>query len=178
MRSLLACSGKEILMGTMPKPDTLAPDFTLPNGDGQSIALGDYRNKHVVLSFYPADWSPVCTSELALFQETLEDIHSYNAEILAISVDSRWSHRAWAEHQHITFPLLSDFWPHGAVAQQYGVFLEKEGISNRALFFVDAAGMIRGSWVAEAPEIAPGLNIIFHGLEQMQKAQREEARHV
>jgi len=165
-------------MHTIPEANTPAPDFTLPNGEGQPIALGDYRNKNVVLSFYPADWSPVCTNELTLFQETLEDIHNYNAEILAISVDSHWSHRAWAENRHLTFPLLSDFWPHGAVAQQYGVFLEKDGFSNRALFFVDTAGIIRSSWVAEDPNIAPGLNLVFDALEKLQGAPHEEARHV
>jgi len=164
-------------MANIPQLNTPAPDLTLPDSGGLPVVLSGYRNKHVVLAFYPADWSPVCTSELALIQETLDDIHSYNAEVLAISVDSRWSHRAWAEQQHITFSLLSDFWPHGAVAQRYGVFRENDGTSERALFFIDKAGMIRGSWVAEDPAIAPGLNIIFDTLEQIQ-SRPQEARHV
>jgi alkyl hydroperoxide reductase subunit AhpC len=72
----------------------------LRNGDGRPVKLSDYRGKNVVLAFYPADWSPVCSSELALIQETLEDIHSYNAEVLAVSVDSQYSHRAWADDLH------------------------------------------------------------------------------
>lgn len=165
-------------MADIPQSNTPALDFTLPDGEAQPVKLSDYRGKNVVLAFYPADWSPVCGNELALFQETLEDIHSHNAEILGISVDGHWSHRAWAEHQHITFPLLSDFWPHGAVSQQYGVFRQSDGVSERALFFIDETGMIRGSWVAEDPAIAPGLSIIFNMLEQMQGEVREEERHV
>jgi len=166
-------------MADLPQPNTPAIDFTLPDSDAQPVRLSDYRGKNVVLVFYPADWSPVCTSELALIQETLDDIHSLNAEVFGISVDGRWSHRAWAAQQHITFPLLSDFWPHGAVAQQYGIFRERDGLSERALFFIDGAGTIRGVWVAENPDIAPGLNIIFNTLEAIQGTHSvEEAGHV
>ena len=164
-------------MADVPQSNTAAADWALPNGDAQSVKLSDYRGKNVVLAFYPADWSPVCTSELALIQETLDDIRSYNAEVLGISCDGPYSHRAWAEHQHITFPLLSDFWPHGQISQQYGVFRESDGTSERALFFVDEAGMIRSVWVAEDPAIAPGLNIIFKTLEEIQRAPQEEAHH-
>jgi peroxiredoxin len=148
-----------------------APEFALHNAAGQPVKLIDYRGKNIVLCFYPADWSPVCTTELALFQETLEEIRSHNAEMLAISVDSHYSHRAWADHMHITFPLLSDFWPHGTVAKQYGIFRESDGTSERALFFVDTMGLIRHIWVAEDPGIAPSLNIVFQALEQMQEAE-------
>jgi len=150
--------------------NTQAHDFILPNGDGQLVDLNNYRGKNVVLAFYPADWSPVCTNELTLFQETLDDIHGYNAEILGISVDGKYSHRAWAEQKHLTFPLLSDFWPHGAVAQQYSVFDLHTGLCKRALFFIDPSGVIHDTWVAEDPEIAPGLNIVFKSLEHMQEA--------
>src|SRR5690242_21808544 len=109
-----------------------APDFSLPDGENRPVRLSDYRGKHVVLAFYPNDWSPVCSSELALFQEVIDDIHGYDAEVLAVSVDSRWSHKAWAAAKHITFPLLSDFWPHGAVAREYGVFREHDGFTDRA----------------------------------------------
>ncbi len=154
-----------------------AADFTLPDCNGQPVKLSDYRGKNVVLSFYPADWSPVCTSELSLIQETLGDIHGYNAEVLAVSVDNLYSHRAWAENRHLTFPLLSDFWPHGAVARQYGVFRENDGITERALFFIDASGLVRDAWVAQDPAVAPGLNIIFDALERIQGMPRKEARH-
>src|SRR5437867_678526 len=102
-------------------PGTQAADFTLLNGKGQPVKLIDYRGKNVVLAFYPADWSPVCTSELALIQETLGEIRDYNAEVLGVSVDGHWSHGAWAERLHLTLPLLADFWPHGQVATtRYG----------------------------------------------------------
>jgi peroxiredoxin len=165
-------------VGGIPDPKTPAPDFTLLNSDAQPVKLSNYQGKNIVLAFYPADWSPICTNELNLIQETLEDIHGYNAEVLGISVDSHYSHRAWADHMHITFPLLSDFWPHGAVAQQYRVFRESDGVSARALFFIDTAGVIRNSWIAEDPKIAPGLNIIFNALEQIQVAPHEGARNV
>jgi peroxiredoxin len=164
-------------MSEIPKPNTQAADFGLPDGNAQTVRLSDYRGKNVVLVFYPADWSPVCTSELALIQETLDDIHEFNAEVLGISVDGRHCHRAWAESQHLTFPLLSDFWPHGAVAQQYGVFNEKNGKSERALFFIDETGTLRDTWVAEDPGIAPGINIIFKALEQIHGPRKEQARH-
>jgi len=152
------------------QPNSQAPDFTLPDVNGHLVTLSSFRGRNVVLAFYPADWSPVCTSELALFQETLEEIRSRNAEMLAISVDSRYSHRAWADYMHLKFPLLSDFWPHGATARQYGIFRESDGTSARALFFVDATGLIRHTWISEDQGIAPGLNIIFEALEQMQEA--------
>lgn len=156
-------------MGDMLQPNTPAPDFTLNDGEGRPVKLSDYRGKNVVLAFYPADWSRVCTSQLSLYQETLDEIHSHDAEVLAVSVDGRESHRAWAEQQNITFPLLSDFWPHGGVAQQYGVFLDQFGISNRALFFIDKQGMIRDTWVGEHPGISPGLNIVFNALKRLQE---------
>lgn len=164
-------------MPSTSQPNMPAKDFTLPDGEAQPVKLGDYRGKNIVLSFYPADWSPVCTSELSLIQEVLDDIHSYNAEVLAVSVDNSYSHRAWAEYQHLTFPLLSDFWPHGEVARQYGVFREKDGISERALFFIDETGMIRDSWISEDPAVAPGLNIIFDALERIHGARGKEARY-
>ncbi|HEY2923399.1 MAG TPA: peroxiredoxin [Candidatus Eisenbacteria bacterium] len=164
-------------MAPVPQPNTPAPEFTLPDGDQKSVKLSDYRGRNVVLAFYPADWSPVCTSELALIQETLEEIRGMNAEVLGISVDGPWCHRAWTERQHLTYPLLSDFWPHGEVARRYGVFRDKEGFSERALFFIDASGKIRGSWVAENPTIAPGINLIFDALEEIQGVRSREARH-
>jgi len=161
-------------MATVINPGTQAPEFTLLNGSAKPVKLSDYRGKNVVLAFYPADWSPVCTSELALIQETLGEIRDYNAEVLGVSVDNHWSHRAWAEHLHVTFPLLADFWPHGQVARRYGVFRETDGISDRALYFIDAAGVIRDSWVTENPAVAPGLNVIFDALERIHGAHGKE----
>lgn len=161
----------------IPQPNTQAPDFSLPDTEGRPVKLSDYHGRNVALAFYPADWSPVCTSELALIQEVIEDIRDFNAEVLGVSVDSRWSHRAWAETQHLTFPLLSDFWPHGEASRLYGVFREADGISDRAMFFIDSAGILRDSWIAQDPAIAPGLNIIFNALKAIQTRQPAEATH-
>jgi peroxiredoxin len=128
----------------------------------------------VIVAFYPADFSPVCTNEMALVQEVLDDIHGRQAELIGISVDGIYCHRAFAEKNHITFPLLADFWPHGAVSERYGVFRDDDGLSDRALFFVDAGGLLQGSWIAEEPGIAPGLNVIFEGLAHLRP---EQARH-
>lgn len=159
-------------MADMLEPNTLAPDFTLPDAEGKPVSLSDFRGKNVVLAFYPADWSAVCTSQLSLYQETLEDIRSKQAEVIGVSVDGHWSHKAWAEQHNIAFPLLSDQWPHGAVAQQYGVLRPKEGVSERALFFIDKDGIIRETWVGEHPGISPGLNIVFDALEHLQEDRR------
>jgi peroxiredoxin len=156
-------------MADMLQAGTPAPDFTLIDGEGRELKLSDYRGKHVVLAFYPADWSPVCTSQLSLYQETLDDIRSHDAEVLAVSVDGNWSHQAWGAQHKITFPLLSDFWPHGEVCRQYGVFREQNGFSDRALFFIDKQGIIRETWVGEHPGISPGLNIVFDALKRLQE---------
>lgn len=150
--------------------NTPAPDFSLPDGNGDPVKLSDYRGKNVVLAFYPADWSDICTNQLSIYQEHLEQIRSHNAEVLAISVDGRESHKAWAAQQGIGFPLLSDFWPHGAVAEQYGVFWSHVGISNRALFFIDADGVIRHTWVGEHPGMSPDLDIVFDALKQIKQS--------
>lgn len=150
-------------------PNTRAPEFALRASDGALVRLRDFLGKNVVLVFYPADYSPVCTSELVLFQETLEEIRRYNAEVVAISTDSAFTHRAWSEQEHLGFPLLSDFWPHGGVARRYGVFLERSGTSNRALFVIDAQGIIRERWVAEDPAIAPGVGIVLSALQEIEE---------
>lgn len=155
-------------MSDMLQPGSSAPDFTLMDGEGTKHTLSNYRGKNVVLAFYPADWSSVCTSQLALYQAMIDEIRSYDAEVLAISVDNRWSHKAWAKHQQITFPLLSDFWPHGKIAQRYGVLRERDGITDRAVFVIDKEGVIRTSWVGEHPGIAPGLDIVFNALKDVQ----------
>ncbi len=159
-------------MAELLTPNTPAPDFTLSDGDGNVFKLSDYRGKNVMLAFYPSDWSSVCTNQLSIYQEHLKQIRSHNAEVLAISVDGRESHKAWASQQGITFPLLSDFWPHGAVAEQYGVFWPNVGISNRALFFIDVDGIIRHTWVGEHPGKSPDLDVVFNSLKQLHETQQ------
>jgi peroxiredoxin len=153
-------------------PNTLAPDFTLPDGAGRALRLRGLRGRNVVLAFYPGDWTAACTSELSLLQETLDDIRAREAEIMGISCDPPASHRAWAEQLGLTLPLLSDFWPHGDVSRQYGVFRDQNGTSERALVFIDVAGTIREIWVAEDPEIPPGLDVVFEALDRLRRAPR------
>ena len=150
----------------MPDERQNAPDFSLLDQNGERVELRDFRGRSVVLAFYPADFTPVCRSELALFQEILDDVHDRNAEIIGVSVDSHHCHRRWAEDQNLTFPLVSDFWPHGEVASRYGV-LRDDGTSQRSLFFIDGAGVIRDSWIAPDQDVAPGLNLVIEALNRI-----------
>jgi peroxiredoxin len=154
-------------MTTRPQPGMPAPLFTLPDAEKNPVQLADYRGKNVVLAFYPADWSDVCTSQLAIMQQHLDRIRSYDADVLAISVDSHESHRAWAQYQGLTFPLLSDFWPHGAVAERYGVLRPADGISERALFFIDRDGLIQDVWIGEHPGVQPPIDVVIAALERI-----------
>jgi peroxiredoxin len=146
---------------------TTAPDFELKSTPDQSVCLHDFRGKNVVLVFYPADWSPVCSDQLALYQQLLPEFNRLDAEILAISVDSVWSHLAFAKDRNLHFPLLSDFNPRGAVASAYGVFDEKIGESGRALFVIDKDGTIIWSYLSPSG-INPGADGIFDALEALQ----------
>src|SRR5881392_1046324 len=123
-------------------PDTVAPDFTLPSAIDQKISLKSLRGKPVVLVFYPADWSPVCGDQLALYNEILPEFSRLGAQLIAISVDGVWCHLAYERDRKLHFPLLSDFEPKGAVARQYGVYHDGEGTTERALFVIDAQGVI------------------------------------
>jgi peroxiredoxin len=154
-------------MSDRPQPGTPAPDFTLPDSERQPVRLSDYRGRNVVLAFYPADWSDVCTSQLAIMQQHLDRIRSYDADVIAVSVDSHESHRAWAQYQGLTFPLLSDFWPHGAVAELYGVLRPADGISERALFFVDRDGLIQDVWIGEHPGVQPPIELVLESLDRL-----------
>jgi peroxiredoxin len=146
---------------------TTAPDFELHTTPDQSVCLHDFRGKNVVLVFYPADWSPVCSDQLALYQQLLPEFDKLDAEILAISVDGIWSHLAFAKDRNIHFPLLSDFNPRGAVAAEYGVFDEKNGESGRALFVIDKDGVIAWSYLSPSG-VNPGADGIFDALEGLQ----------
>jgi peroxiredoxin len=151
-----------------------APDFSLVTVPQQGLSLSDFRGKNVVLVFYPADWSPVCGDQLALYNEILPDFRDLEAEVLGVSVDGPWCHMAYAKERKIRFPLLSDFYPHGAVAQNYGVFREKDGVSERALFVIDKEGVIRWSYVSPIG-VNPGADGILQALESIHNA-KEVAR--
>jgi peroxiredoxin len=115
-----------------------APDFTLKDQNQNDVTLSSFRGKNVVLAFYPLDWSPVCTKEHACF---VDDLKSF--EVLGLSVDSVWSHKAYAEKMGISYPILADFHPRGAVASKFGLYLDDKGITNRATVIIDKNGVVR-----------------------------------
>jgi len=119
-----------------------APEFTLKDQNQKEIKLSDYRGKNVVMVFYPLDWSPVCTNEHACFVNDLSQFEKLNAQVLGLSVDSSWSHKAFAEKMGVTYPLLADFHPRGAVADQFGVYHANKGITGRAIAIIDKAGKV------------------------------------
>jgi mycoredoxin-dependent peroxiredoxin len=132
--------------------DTQAPDFELPNQFGEHVRLRDFHGKRpVALVFFPLAFSSTCTSEMCTLRDNLSLFKSNDVELIGISVDSKATLRAFAEAEGYDFTLLADFWPHGAVAKEYGVFLEQKGFANRATFIIDAKGIIRASFIT-----APG----------------------
>src|SRR5690606_171954 len=150
---------------------TPAPNFELYSTPDQKLNLADFRGKRLILAFYPADWSPVCSDQMILYNETLNIFHQYNAEILGISVDSKWSHLAFSQTRKIHFPLLADFEPKGEVSKKYGVYNEVVGQSRRALFVIDEEGIIQ--WCYLPPDgINPGADGILDALEGMQNKEK------
>ena len=149
-------------------PGTQAPDFTLHVTPDQKLSLSELRGRPVVLAFYPADWSPVCGDQMALYNEIMPEFHRFNAEVLGISVDGVWCHAAFAHDRKLHFPLLADFEPKGAVARQYGAYREADGTSERALFVIDKDGVIRWSYVSPVA-VNPGADGILDALEQLPK---------
>jgi peroxiredoxin len=143
-----------------------APDFTLAQRPDRRLRLRDLRGHRVILAFYPADWSPVCGDQMALYQEVLPQFRRHDAELLGISVDGVWCHAAYAEHRNLSFPLLSDFEPKGEVARAYGVYVKENGFAGRALFVIDDDGVIRWSYVSPL-EINPGAEGILSALESL-----------
>jgi peroxiredoxin len=156
---------------TVLKPGTQAPEFSLSATPDQKVCLSDFRGHPVVLVFYPADWSPVCSDQLALYNELKPEFSEFEAQIVGISVDGVWCHIAFSKDRKLHFPLLSDFEPKGAVAREYGVYREKDGESERALFVIDAEGVIRWSYVSPVG-INPGANGILKALESMASGEK------
>ncbi|HVO45002.1 MAG TPA: redoxin domain-containing protein [Steroidobacteraceae bacterium] len=146
-----------------------APAFSLPVSPSTTAALSDYRGRPVVLVFYPADWSPVCGDQLALYTELQDEFSRLGAQVLGISVDGPWCHAAFAAARHYAIPLLSDFEPKGAVARSYGVYAAEAGTTERALFVIDAQGVIRWSYVSPM-EVNPGADGILAALESLRDA--------
>ncbi len=123
-----------------------APEFTLTNQYGESISLADFRGrKNVVLMFYPFAFTSICTGELCELRDHRAAFDADNAEILSVSCDTPHTLKVYAKQENLTHSLLSDFWPHGAVAQAYGVFLQEKGFATRGTFVIDKAGIVRWS---------------------------------
>ncbi|HEY0440305.1 MAG TPA: redoxin domain-containing protein [Xanthobacteraceae bacterium] len=153
-------------MSRLLEPGTKAPDFSLRVTPDQDLALADLSGKPVILAFYPADWSPVCGDQMTLYNEILPEFRKHGAELVGISVDSAWCHDAFAQHQHLHFPLLSDFEPKGGVARQYGAYRDKEGVCERALFVLDRDGVV--FWSYRSPiAVNPGADGILEALEKL-----------
>jgi peroxiredoxin len=149
----------------MIEPGARAPEFTLPDQDGNKVSLGDYAGRRLVLVFYPADFSPVCTDQLSIYQEVIGEIETRDASLVGISVDGAFCHRAFREHLNLTIPLLADFHPKGEVARAYGAYLDDYGIANRSLVLIGASGEVEWAHEAPSPLEIPGANLIFDALD-------------
>ncbi|HZH80706.1 MAG TPA: redoxin domain-containing protein [Gemmatimonadales bacterium] len=147
-------------------PGTRAPDFTLGSTPAQTVSLTDYRGRPVILAFYPADWSPVCGDQMALYNEVLPEFERYGAQLLGISVDGVWCHAAFAKDRKLRFPLLTDFEPKGEVARRYGVYRTGDGFTERALFVIDGDGIVRWSDVSPI-DVNPGADGILRALDAL-----------
>jgi peroxiredoxin len=151
----------------MIEPGTPAPDFTLPDHRGSDVSLADYRDRKLVLCFYPNDFSPVCSNQLSIYQEVLPQVTQAGAELVGISTDGSWCHNAFRKHLGLEMTLLSDFHPKGAVSDRYGAYLHDWGTPNRSLVLIDEEGIVRWSHAEETPLTIPGANLIFDALEAL-----------
>jgi len=142
-----------------------APDFTLRDQDGEKVSLVDFRGRKVLLVFYPGDFSPVCGDQLSIYQEVKPEIEEKGVEMIGISVDSFFAHKAFQEKIGIDTRLLSDFEPKGEVARAYGSYVEKMGFANRTLVLVDEDGKVAWTYESPNPGEFPGANVIFDALQ-------------
>jgi peroxiredoxin len=145
---------------------TQAPEFELNSTPDQKLKLSELKGKRVILAFYPADWSPVCGDQMSLYNEMLKFFHKYNAELIGISVDSKWCHMAFEQDRKLHFPILADYEPKGAVSKLYNVYDEVEGQSKRALYVLDEDGIIRWNYLSPVG-INPGADGILDALEEL-----------
>jgi peroxiredoxin len=143
-----------------------APAFTLHATPDQTLSLSELRGRPVVLVFYPADWSPVCGDQIGLYNELLSEFEKFDAQVLGISVDGAWCHAAFSRDRKLRFPLLADFEPKGAVTRIYGVYQSDAGVSERALYVIDAEGIIRWRYLSPIG-INPGADGILEALENL-----------
>jgi peroxiredoxin len=150
----------------MLKKGETAPDFTLFSTPDKRIRLQELKGRNIILAFYPADWSPVCSDQMALYNEMLGYFNKYDADIFGISVDSKWCHQAFVQSRNLKFPLLADFEPKGEICQKYGVYDGQEGESQRALFVIDKEGTIAWSYLSPIGT-NPGADGILDALETL-----------
>jgi peroxiredoxin len=143
---------------------TPAPDFTLRNQDGEKVSLSEYRGRRVLLVFYPGDFSPVCGDQLSLYQEVKPEIAAKGVELIGISVDSFFVHKAFQEKLGFDTTLLSDFEPKGEVARAYGSYLDRLGFANRTLVLIGEDGEVAWTYESPNPGEFPGANVIFDAL--------------
>jgi peroxiredoxin len=143
-----------------------APEFDLHSTPDQSVRLSDFRGRRLIIAFYPADWSPVCTDQMALYNEILPEFQRLGASLVGVSIDHAWCHMAFAQSRNLHFPLLADFHPKGETAQAYGVYDDEIGMADRALFVLDEEGVIRWSYVSPIG-VNPGADGILNALESM-----------
>jgi peroxiredoxin len=158
--------GTKIETPTPLQPGTQALDFALRSTLNRPLGPKDFRGTPLILVFYPADWSPVCTDQLALYQELMPEFERLGANLLGISVDGRWCHLAFAKDRNLQFPLLTDFEPKGEVSRIYGVYRAQDGTSERALFVLDPEGIVSWSYVSPT-EVNPGADGILRALEDL-----------
>ena len=145
---------------------TPAPDFSLHSTPDQAVSLSEFKGRPVIMAFYPADWSPVCSDQMALYNEILDEFGRFGAELLGISVDGIWCHLAFAHDRKLHFPLLSDFEPKGEIAKRYGVYRDHDGTSERALFVIDREGVVSWSYCSPVG-VNPGADGILRALEAL-----------
>ena len=154
------------MMAGVLAPGAAAPDFKLRVTPDQYLSLGDLSGRPVILAFYPADWSPVCGDQMALYNQVLPEFRRHGAELLGVSVDGAWCHQAFSKDRHLHFPLLADFEPKGDVAKRYGAYRADEGVCERALFVIDQKGVIFWSYLSPIA-VNPGADGILDALEQL-----------
>jgi peroxiredoxin len=145
------------------EPGAAAPEFALPDQEGNVMRLGDFAGRKLVIAFYPLDFSPVCTDQLSLYQEVLGEIEAKGGTLVGISVDSRYCHGAFREQLNLTMPLLADFNPKGEVTRAYGAWIDEVGHGNRSLVLVED-GVVRWAYASPSPKEIPGANLIFDAL--------------
>lgn len=146
-------------------PGAPAPDFSLRDHEGKTVTLADFAGRTLVLCFYPADFSPVCTDQLAVYQERLGEFEERGAALVGISVDSGYCHRAFREKRGLSMPLLADYHPKGAIAQAYGAYIEKRGHTNRSVVVVDGEGEVRWVHESDKPAQFPDPEVILDALD-------------